>query len=586
MTITNPVQYSSRTFNSIMNDINSDAELVDKPNWWKRIWAGIGDVISMCLNAVANQSYLQTAYTEKAIDRLLQLIDYQRTGVTTSSGGVVFYISRTAAFPFTVALADMVAYSESSAVVSSKRFEADAATTFTAISETFTVTAGTDILAVASVYVTGDLVRLTTTDTLPAADGGGLSINTDYFVIYVSDTEIRLARTLALAYAGTYIDITDTGAGTHTAHRYSKVVTMSQKKTVYDYIAGASDGVTEWQEYVLPDLNIIKTTIAVTINSVLWTQVDTFAYSGVADTHYKVNSLTDGSTSIVFPNGVYGVIPGAFDIYVTYATGGGLYSNVSTIDKINAYGGSDSNITGVSNYEAFTGGADKESIESAKVLAPLLLKARDRFITVEDGEALVYKYGGVSLVKVVKNYYGALSCAVVIVPTGGGAPSAPFKAALQTYLIDRSVLESIDIRVVDPTYVATATSIGVHMLPGYDYADWEAIIKLAQRLLVSEFTYELQQYLISYGIANTVTYINTLFSTSFTSADYAEINNLVENAPACDFGKNIEESDFEAFLDGITGVDYITVTTPAAFPVTFGDLEISTVSTYATVEIP
>jgi len=581
----NPIQYSSRTYNTIINDIDSDPELVDKPVWWKRIWAGVGDVLSMVMNAIANQSYLATSYTEKAVDRLLELIDYQRTPLTTSTGGVLFYINRTASFPFTVSIANLVAYSESSAVVSSKRFEAITAATFTAISETATATAATDKWTVASVYVTGDLIRFTTTVSLPTAVGGNIAASTDYYVVYVSTTEIRIARTLALAYAGTYIDMTSAGAGAHTIYRYSKSVTMYQQTTVTDYIVGTSDGTTTWQEYILPDKNILKTTVSVVINSVTWTRVDTFVYSGVADTHYKIKFMTDGSSSIMFGNGVYGIVPGAFDIYVDYATGGGLNSNISVIGKINVYGGADSNITGVSNYEAMTGGGDKESIESAKIIAPILLKTRDRFVTVEDGETLAYNYGGISRVNIVKNYYGVLSAQVIIVPNGGGVPSGSLKTALDTYLTDRSILGSIDVRVVDPTYVATNVTITVHMLSGYLFATIKPTIEFAIKLLTSESTYEIQQYLISNGIAATVTYVNTLWSTTFTASDYNEVLRLIEAVKAPNFGENIEQSDFLALIDSVTGVDYLAVTIPAAFPVTFTSSQISQIGAITVTEV-
>lgn len=584
----NPIRYSSRTYNTIMDDINSDAELVDKPVWWKRIWAGIGDVLSMCLNAVANQSYLSTAYTEKAVDRLLTLIDYQRSAQTTSSGGVMFYINTAAAFPFTVALADLVAYSESSTTVSSKRFEATAAVTFTAVTEVVasaSINIADDKWTVASVYETGDMIRLTTSNTLPTATGGGLAVDTDYFVIYVTDTTIRLARTLILAYAGTYVDITNAGVGNQTIHRFSKSVTMYQRTMTNDFVAGTSDGITTWQEYTLPDINILKSTIVVTINAVVWTQVTTFVDSGVADTHYKVNYLTDGSTTILFGNGVYGIIPGAFDIYVDYAVGGGINSNVTTIGKVNVYGGSDSNITGVSNYEALTGGADKESIETAKILAPILLKSRDRFVTVEDGEALALAYGGVSRVQIDKNYYGILTARVLLVPIGGGAPSGALKTAIETLLEDRAIFESIAVTMVDPTYVPTPVTAQFHMLSGYVFATIKPIIDLAIRFLTSELTYELQQYLVSYGIAATVTYINTLFTTAFTADDYTEIQRILPAVNPPDFGQSITQSDVFSVLDMVTGVDYATVTLPAAFPVTFASGEISTIGAITTTEV-
>lgn len=77
------------------------------------------------------------------------------------------------------------------------------------------VSPGTDLITVVSnadKWVTGMKVQATTTGTLPT----GLALATDYFVIRISATTIKLASSLALAVAGTAIDITGTGTGTHT----------------------------------------------------------------------------------------------------------------------------------------------------------------------------------------------------------------------------------------------------------------------------------------------------------------------------------------------------------------------------------
>lgn len=55
-------------------------------------------------------------------------------------------------------------------------------------------------------------VQVSTTTTLPA----GLSAATDYYVIKLTDTTCKLATSYANAVAGTAIDITSTGSGTHT----------------------------------------------------------------------------------------------------------------------------------------------------------------------------------------------------------------------------------------------------------------------------------------------------------------------------------------------------------------------------------
>jgi len=69
-----------------------------------------------------------------------------------------------------------------------------------------------NITVTAHNLVVGVLGRLTTTVSLPA----GLALATDYFVIVVDANTIRLASSLANALAGTPIDITSQGTGTHT----------------------------------------------------------------------------------------------------------------------------------------------------------------------------------------------------------------------------------------------------------------------------------------------------------------------------------------------------------------------------------
>ena len=78
--------------------------------------------------------------------------------------------------------------------------------------ETFTANAGTDIITYALDWNTFTKVRFTTTGTLPA----GLSLNTDYWLVRQSATTAKVASSFANALAGTTIDITDTGTGTHT----------------------------------------------------------------------------------------------------------------------------------------------------------------------------------------------------------------------------------------------------------------------------------------------------------------------------------------------------------------------------------
>lgn len=59
--------------------------------------------------------------------------------------------------------------------------------------------------------LTGTRVQLTTSGTLPA----GLTTATDYYIIRVTDTRCQFATSYANSIAGTAINITDAGSGTH-----------------------------------------------------------------------------------------------------------------------------------------------------------------------------------------------------------------------------------------------------------------------------------------------------------------------------------------------------------------------------------
>lgn len=90
--------------------------------------------------------------------------------------------------------------------------------TITTRTATFTANDATDLCtytstaSIPSNLLTGTRVRLTTTTTLPA----GLALATDYYLIKMTDSTFELATSYANAVAGTQIDITDAGTGTHT----------------------------------------------------------------------------------------------------------------------------------------------------------------------------------------------------------------------------------------------------------------------------------------------------------------------------------------------------------------------------------
>lgn len=154
-------------------------------------------------------------------------LTFQPVSDTTSNassilhGGAVSpdykYIANASAFsaaattmPSVLMLVDLVGFYRVTSVTTTS---SQAMTNTLAAFSTFTADAGTDICTHTNINLFPyTRVQLTTTTTLPA----GLSLATDYYVIKVTDTTCKFATSYANAVAGSAVDITDAGTGTHT----------------------------------------------------------------------------------------------------------------------------------------------------------------------------------------------------------------------------------------------------------------------------------------------------------------------------------------------------------------------------------
>lgn len=120
--------------------------------------------------------------------------------------------------------------------VTTRTFTADAPTNVCTASGSLVTQAETDATTNYGIAA----VQFTTTGTLPA----GLSLNTTYFMIYVSDTTFKVGTTVANALAGTEVNITDAGSGVHTVTSLSvgTIKWIVRDKNAGTYFAHDSNG--------------------------------------------------------------------------------------------------------------------------------------------------------------------------------------------------------------------------------------------------------------------------------------------------------------------------------------------------------
>lgn len=131
-----------------------------------------------------------------------------------------------------------------------------------------------------------------------------------------------------------------------------------------------------------------------------FTEVDSFLDSTPNDLHFLVAVDQNDRATVRFGNGVNGLPPSG-TITVTYKTGGGVLGNVDA-ERIVVVEGSFKDAFGTPvqlsarNPNAASGGADRQSVASAKLLAPESLRALTRTVAREDFEINARRLPGVA----------------------------------------------------------------------------------------------------------------------------------------------------------------------------------------------
>jgi hypothetical protein len=257
---------------------------------------------------------------------------------------------------------------------------------------------------------------------------------------------------------------------------------------------------------------------------VRWHQVPDFYSSGPRDRHYVLDHLAG---RIYFGDGQHGMIPpqGRNNVRAAlYRTGGGPRGNrgARTITQLKAalpY------IDGVSNYEAASGGAEAESLESVKERGPKALRHRDRAVTVQDFEDLAYAAApNVARARALAAHdtNNAGQIGIILVPQSTEAqpiPSLELINRVEQYLLARAA-PTVRLWLAGPEWVRVTATVDI--VP----VSFEAVDALLREVRTA-----LQRFLhpLTGG----------------------------PDGSGWDFGRRPHRSDLFALLESIAGVDYV-----------------------------
>lgn len=160
----------------------------------------------------------------------------------------------------------------------------------------------------------------------------------------------------------------------------------------------------------------------------VYTQVDNIYFaSGSSDKIFEVNYDSSYKATLVFGDGIVGTSPGVSDTFsVAYRIGGGTRGNLlpgGITGSLEATSAESTTIPGtITNSTPATGGANAESVESARRWGPLTFARQDRVVSLEDFVSFA-------------NYF------VSTVGTTGKATAATRKGYASANVIDLYVLE-------------------------------------------------------------------------------------------------------------------------------------------------
>ncbi|MBW2662038.1 MAG: baseplate J/gp47 family protein [Deltaproteobacteria bacterium] len=122
----------------------------------------------------------------------------------------------------------------------------------------------------------------------------------------------------------------------------------------------------------------------------------------------------------------------------------------------------------MTNEEAATGGAERESIEHAVKFAPTVFASLQRGVTREDYVALAKLFPGVAKAKAEAANWNYID--LYIAPSGGGIVTDRLESDLLAYFEDKRMMTAL-IRIKDPIYVNVYITAEVNVKSYYFQAD-------------------------------------------------------------------------------------------------------------------
>ena len=269
-------------------------------------------------------------------------------------------------------------------------------------------------------------------------------------------------------------------------------------------ILGSGDGSQAFQTFKLKQTPLTyrsastpsgtESTLKVTINDITWKEVENFLSSGPDDRHYAVRADEEGRTVVCFGDGRNGArLPtGQNNVKAAYRKGLGLAGRVKK-DRLSQLLTRSYGLKEVTNPCDAEGGDDPESLDTARVNAPLKVRTLDRAVSLQDYEDFALAFAGIAKAWAIWIWEGEKKGIVLTVaePLAKNQSSAPegsdlSPAARLSEALDKAGPPFVPLRIVPYRRAPFRVAIRIKVLPEYQK---EKVKTAAEKALRTSFSF-------------------------------------------------------------------------------------------------
>lgn len=220
-----------------------------------------------------------------------------------------------------------------------------------------------------------------------------------------------------------------------------------------------------------------------------FSEVDSLVSSAATDLDFAVLVDARDRATIRFGDGVNGAPPSG-TVTITYKTGGGAAGNVDAnqimVLEASIVDAGGATVRGsITNPLAASGGADRETLEAARLEIPAFVRsAGERSVTVDDFELGARLVPGVARALMLTSDDDAAvaenSGLILVVPDGGGtATQAVLDAVVTMVTVTRPTMPTFDVTAISAIYVEVDVYVRAFFRSGYTPATVAAAIRSA-----------------------------------------------------------------------------------------------------------